>query len=129
MKTPSKILIADHQPEITAAAYSILQQAGYSVFEAHNEKDCLNLIFSQHPDILIIDSNLPHADVAEFCKQIKLNHDLPQLHILLMSDMEEGDTINDFEKLEYFDDYIRKPIHDKELLSKIDMYESVKNIE
>jgi DNA-binding response OmpR family regulator len=128
MKTSGKIIIADHQPEVTAPIHQVLQQVGYHAFEAHNEKDCLNLIFSHRPDVLLIDVHLPHGDGEEFCKQIKLNHDLPNLHIILMSEIDEEALKVDFNKPDYFDDLITKPIHAKELLLKLSMFELIKNM-
>jgi PAS domain S-box-containing protein len=129
MKTPSKILIADHQPETTLEIAVILKEAGYQVFEAHNEKDCLNIIFSQNPDILLMEGALPHGDAEAFCKQVKLNHNLPQLHIILMSDdMEGSGALYDFSNLDYFNDFIRKPVYRKELLLKISLYQLIKNM-
>jgi PAS domain S-box-containing protein len=128
MKTLSKILIADHQPETTLEIAEILKEAGYQVFEAHNEKDCLNLIFSQNPDILLMEGALPHGDAEAFCRQVKLNHNLPQLHIILMADMEGSGTLFDFNNLDYFNDFIRKPVYRKELLLKISLYQLIKNM-
>ena len=128
MKTPSKILVADHQSETTLKIAAILKEAGYQVFEAHNEKDCLNLIFSQKPDVLLMEGALPHGDAVAFCRQVKLNHNLPQLHIILMSSMEGSETLFDFNNPDYFNDIIRTPVYQKELLLKINLYETLKNI-
>ena len=58
-----KVVIADDEPIIVMNLKEILEDSGYSVVgEASNGFAAIDLCRSLHPDILIIDINMPGLD-------------------------------------------------------------------
>ncbi|MBN8820975.1 MULTISPECIES: response regulator transcription factor [unclassified Spirosoma] len=46
-------------------------------------KDLLSKLQHQHPDVIVLDINLPDSNGLDLCKQVKANH--PAIHILALS--------------------------------------------
>ena len=56
-----KILVVDdEQPIVEAVSYN-LQKEGYTVLTASDAEECLELVRSESPDIIILDVMLPSA--------------------------------------------------------------------
>jgi two-component system, OmpR family, response regulator len=54
-----KILIIDDEKDLCHLMTSFLKQLGYEVLSAYSLNDGLNYFNAMHPDILILDNNLP----------------------------------------------------------------------
>jgi len=78
-----RILNVDDTDAGRYAVSHILRQAGYEVMEAANGMDALSLV-AQHPDLVLLDVNLPDIDGFEVCKRIKDNPataSIPVVHL------------------------------------------------
>lgn len=57
-----KILICDDEPSIRFVARLTLQHEGHEVVEVEDGEDVLPAIREHHPDVLIVDANMPGWD-------------------------------------------------------------------
>jgi signal transduction histidine kinase len=55
------------------ARTKVLQQAGFSVWEAATGKEALNLVAEYLPPLVLLDVNLPDMSGFEVCKQIRMD--------------------------------------------------------
>jgi PAS domain S-box-containing protein len=67
------------------ATSRVLRQAGFEVQEAATGTDALRLVASQHPDLVLLDVNLPDVDGFEVCRQIKTHPDTSTIPVLYLS--------------------------------------------
>lgn len=80
----SRIVIADPQPFMLAALRQRLADAGHEVIgEAGDGRQALELVRHQHPDLLILELDLPRLGGMELLR--RLHHDAPQQKALVFT--------------------------------------------
>jgi DNA-binding response OmpR family regulator len=69
---PKKILIVDDQANVRTILAKILVLKGYDVIEAADDKEALEKVHSEKPDIVLLDTRLGEdMEGDEVCRQIK----------------------------------------------------------
>ena len=78
----AKILIIDDEKSIRKTMREILEYEGYTVEEAENGKDGLDLIKDEHYDIILLDIKMPKMDGIEVLEEaMKVAPDTPVIMI------------------------------------------------
>ena len=77
-----KVLLIDDDPSILTILDILLRHQGYDVVLANNSWKGLELYHHQHPDVIVLDLNMPEMDGITVLKQIR-RVDLKQLVIVL----------------------------------------------
>lgn len=109
-----KILVVDDEAMITELLSDHLDDEGYDVFTANCAGGALKLL-PEHPDLIILDINMPGTDGLEFCKDIRNHVSCPILFVTAR--ITEQDKIIG---LQFGgDDYITKPFSLKELSARV----------
>lgn len=110
-----KILIVDDEELIrnVIKEYSIYE--GYTIFEAENGVEALEILEKQDIDIIILDIMMPKLDGFSTYKEIKKRKNIPT--IILSARSDEYDKLFGFEL--GVDDYLTKPFSPKELIARI----------
>ena len=81
----AKILVIDDQPNVRAFLDILLRQQGYDAVLAENGWKGLQLYRQDHPDVILLDLNMPELDGVSVLKQIR-SVDLTQPVIVLTGD-------------------------------------------
>ncbi len=115
MKRPHKILIADDDPGITDALFTMLDFEGYEVQVTHNGSDVLQLQ-EPLPDLLLLDIWMSGADGRELCQALKSRQETRRLPVLMIS---ASNDIGQSARNAGADDFIAKPFEMEELLQKV----------
>ena len=91
----------------------------YSVLEAGNGKQGLEIIWKELPDLVVSDVMMPEMDGIEFLEAVKTNRDTSHIPVILLS---AKASVDDRVKgLEYgADDYIAKPFNSAYLKARIE---------
>lgn len=108
-----KILIVDDEPGIVDMMKSYFEKQ-YEVMTAYNGKEAL-LKAARHPDLILLDINMPDLDGLTICRQIRDYISCPIL--FLTARIESFDKINGFTA--GADDYILKPFDLDELGARV----------
>lgn len=111
-----RILIVDDDKNIRYVMKERLELEKYTVLTASNGKEALDLLDSNHVDLVIVDIMMPKMDGYEFTRELRtFKSDLPVLMVSakqLPEDRKKG-------FLSGIDDYMSKPIDTEELLLHI----------
>lgn len=94
----------------------VLKRGGYITYTAKDGIEALNLMETQHFDLIILDLMMPHMDGYELCEQLRdIGENIP---ILMMTASQE---IKDKHKgfLVGTDDYMTKPFDEQEMLFRV----------
>ena len=67
----AKILVIDDQPNVRALLDFLLRRKGYDVMLADNGRTGLQLYRQEHPDVILLDLNMPKLDGVTVLKQIR----------------------------------------------------------
>ena len=81
----AKILVIGDEPNVRTLLPRLLRHQGYDVVLADNGWKGLQLYRQDHPDVILLDPNMPELDGVTVLKQIR-NVDLTQPVIVLTGD-------------------------------------------
>jgi DNA-binding response OmpR family regulator len=125
----STILIIEDEPELVRVLRSYLEQAGFHVLVALRGDTGLTSWEGKHPDLVILDLNLPGMDGLEVARRIRQNETRRTPILMLTARADEIDQLIGLEL--GADDYITKPFsprvvvaHVKALLRRSDALKS-----
>ncbi len=110
-----KILVCDDEALIRNVIKEYSLNEGYTVYEAENGEEAINILLEKDVDVVILDIMMPKKDGITAIKEIKEIKDVPV--IMLSARTMEFDKLNSFEL--GADDYVTKPFSPKELMARI----------
>ncbi len=121
MTTLGRILYVEDNLENRILIKRVLEAEGYTVIEAANGREGLALAESHHPDLILMDINLPDVDGYECTRRLRSADGLSQIPILaLTANVLESDRQRALDV--GCDGYIPKPIDVDELPNVIASY-------
>ena len=103
------ILYVEDNPENRLLIRRILQAEGYTVLEASNAFQAIDLLKTENPDLILMDINLPEMDGYTLTARLKTMPKLSTVPIIaLTANVMRGDRERTLEA--GCDGYIQKPI-------------------
>lgn len=115
-----QILIVEDDRPLAQGLQTALKKQGYAVNHVTNGKDCLHVISTEVPDIIILDLGLPDMDGLKVLQQVRKESD--SLPVILLT---ARDSIDD--KVAGLDcgadDYLAKPFEMTELFARLRVLE------
>lgn len=109
------ILIADDEEKIREVIREYAEFEGYTVTEAKDGMEAIELCRQQEFDAIVMDIMMPRMDGFSACKAIRKETNIPVL--MLSARGEEYDKLFGFEM--GIDDYVVKPFSPKELMARL----------
>lgn len=114
MKSEERILVVDDEADIRKILRLLLQNKGYSVFEASNGKQAVEIVLTQSIDLIIMDIMMPQMSGIEATAKIR-KHSMAPILFLTAKSLERDKSVA---YLSGGDDYLVKPFSSAELLMK-----------
>ena len=115
---PQSILVIDDDFDTLTLIGLTLQRRGFSVKKAQSGPEALELLREDLPDLVIADVMMPLMDGYEVCRTIKSDPRTAHLPVVMLTAKAQTSS-----QLEGFRagaiDYITKPVHPQELISRI----------
>ncbi|HEX9785930.1 MAG TPA: response regulator transcription factor [Opitutaceae bacterium] len=109
------IVLIDDEVAIRKLLRTVLEGAGYRVFEAEKGDDGLVCVAQRQPEVVILDLGLPDMDGLEVLDRLREWADVPVIVVTVRDDPEEKVAALDSGA----DDFVTKPFHTGELLARI----------
>ena len=109
------ILVVDDEPKIVKQARDYLEKSGFRVLTAGDGQTALAIARHEHPDLIVLDLNLPHMDGLDICRALRRESEVPI--IMLTARVAEADRLIGLEL--GADDYITKPFSPRELVARV----------
>ena len=114
----NKILIVDDDDDIRHLLKYNLEKSGFITNIAANGLECLEMVKSYNPDLILLDVMMPGMDGIEVCERIKSDPQNKNIFICFLTARSE-----DYSQIAGLeaggDDYVSKPIKPKVLVSRI----------
>jgi two-component system cell cycle response regulator DivK len=115
------ILYVEDNPENRLLVRRVLMAEDYEVVEASNATDALETIKKTHPDLILMDINMPDVDGYTLTMRIKTLPEFQNVPIIaLTANVMRGDREKSLEA--GCDGYIQKPIDIDTIVSNIERY-------
>ena len=112
-----KILVVDDAPAMVRLISRVLTKKGFEVLESNNGQDALRLLYSNKPDLVLLDVLMPKMDGWQTCSRIRDISAIIPIIMLTGSRRTENDVVRG---LDYgADDYLIKPVGNKELVARV----------
>jgi len=109
------VLVIEDEAQIRRFVRMALEGADYTVSEADSLKMGMMQAGTHHPDLIILDLNLPDGDGIEVVKAVRTWSDIPIL--ILSARLDESDKIQALDS--GADDYLSKPFSVGELTARV----------
>ncbi len=113
------ILIADYIPTDMLLFKILLKQAHCRLLTATDADTALILAKNQHPDLILLDVNMPDLNGFEVAKILQKDSYTCQIPILYIIDMGDYPVFTPNGKLLSSEEYIEKPYDMKQLVARI----------
>lgn len=109
------VLIAEDEQKLREVVAKYLKKEGYTVLEAEDGEQAMDIFENNHVDLVILDVMMPVIDGWSCCREIRKVSDVPVL--MLTARSEENDRVFGFEL--GADDYVTKPFSNRELMMRV----------
>ncbi len=114
----SKVLVIEDNDIILKAMKTILERNGFSVTQAYNGKEALEMVEADDFEVVITDLMLPYVNGMELIQKIKSDISKRFIKIIVVSAIDNELTISEAFKLGA-DDYMMKPVVATELVNRV----------
>ena len=114
---PPKILVVDDIPENVRLLEAVLAPRGYEVVTAGDGLAALEVVGSEHPDLILLDVMMPGLDGYAVCTELRANDDTAVLPVIMVTSSIGQEKTRAIEA--GADDFIPKPFNHDELLTRV----------
>lgn len=112
----STVLVVEDDTDIQRLVRILLERAGYAVRGAGDGHEALRLLFSERPDLVMLDIGLPGLDGWQVLERVRDVSDVPVLVLTA-----QGDELDKVRGLRAgADDFVTKPFGRQELVARVD---------
>jgi two-component system cell cycle response regulator DivK len=116
-----KILIVEDNEDNRLLLHDILSFNGHDVLEAENGAEGISMAGREHPDLILMDIQMPVMSGIEAGKLLKQDEATRDITLIAITSFAmAGDRDHILES--GFDDYISKPINTRELPELVEKY-------
>jgi DNA-binding response OmpR family regulator len=112
------VLAADDDEDILELIAFRLEHSGYTVLQARDGEEALDLARTSRPDLAVLDVMMPKLDGFEVTRRLREDASTTRMPIILLTARtQEADVQRGFDA--GADDYIRKPFSPQELRARV----------
>lgn len=123
MKIAGRVYLVDDDELILAMLSRTLEKEGYEIMTETGETDFINKIEVWHPDVVLLDINLPGQNGMDTLKTLK--NDVPDIEVIMLTADDKAETAVKAMKIGAWD-YLTKPFNMDEV--KIVIGNAIENI-
>ena len=117
MPAPKLILVVDDDRELVDGLRAVLERLGHKVIQAHDGVQAKQAIYTQRPDLVILDMMMQRMGGFPVLEHFKGKSDAPPI---IMITANEGARHKAYAEYLGVVEYIRKPFATEKLLAAVD---------
>jgi CheY-like chemotaxis protein len=112
------ILVVDDNPQNLELILACLEDVDCRTISAPDGYTALDLVKTQHPDLVLLDVMMPKISGFEVCRRIKSNPETEDIPVIMVTALNE---MGDIERAiqSGTDDFLSKPINKWELVVRV----------
>ena len=113
-----KVLVAEDSVVVRRLVCARMLADGHTVIEAGDGQAAVDTALSEHPDVIVLDRQMPKMDGFEVCTRLREDAELRSVGILMLTDSRGEHTL--IESLERgVDEFMSKPFSPRELSIRV----------
>lgn len=82
-----KILLAEDDPTMLSLLKTLLKMEGFETVALGDEDNLLEVIYREHPDVILLDVHLAQGNGVDLLREIRLDHQLDRVLVIMQSGM------------------------------------------
>ncbi|MDQ3815262.1 MAG: ATP-binding protein [Armatimonadota bacterium] len=90
MSTARKILIADDSAVVVAMLKNILKGGGYDVVTARDGIEATQRVYSEYPDLILLDIFMPRMNGYQVCRLLKNDPSVAHIPVIILTAADSG---------------------------------------
>jgi len=115
---PKKILLIDDSKFFIELEKNVLQGFNYQFLEAHDGQEGLNVAKAEHPDLILLDINMPVMNGIQFLEVLRETAEIKAIPVIVVTTKGKSADVQEAFQAGA-NDYISKPIDDIGLQLKV----------
>lgn len=112
----TRLMIVDDEVDLLAELKPLMERSGYEVISATNGEQALELVASEHPDLIVLDMLMPRLDGRDVLRRLREGGNWTPV-ILLTKVNTTAERVLSLQ--EGADDYLNKPFDPLELVARV----------
>jgi DNA-binding response OmpR family regulator len=112
-----QILVVDDTPANVRLLQALLGSRGYDVLTANDGASALELVDSEHPDLVLLDVVMPGLDGYAVCSRLRANEETAVLPVIMVTSSIGQEKTRAIEA--GADDFLPKPFNHDELFTRV----------
>lgn len=113
-----RVLVIDDDEDIRRLVRKVLDRESYKMLEANNGQDGLTLTFTELPDLIVLDRQMPGMDGLEVLRKLRAQLTTRHIPVILLTAMRDVDQrVKGLQS--GADDYVLKPFAPRELRARV----------
>jgi len=122
-----KVLVVDDDPDVRLFSATVLEENGYTPFEAANGEEALQMMRAEKPDLVILDVLMPRQSGVRLYRQLKTDAELKNVRVIVLSGIAKISFLKSQQALAEFGQgavpepefYLEKPVEAETLAETI----------
>lgn len=116
-KTEGRVVLhADDSEYLRKMVKDILSSRGYDMIEVKDGLECLDVLLSKQPDILLLDINMPGINGLEVLEQVKKEY--PYIPVVMLSAVADLETVKEALRIGA-SGFVAKPLSPEDLVEHL----------
>ncbi len=116
------VLVVDDDPDVQLGTRRVLEQAGYSVLTIGDGEEALKLVSEAHPDLILLDWEMPGIEGIDVCRRIKSDESLADIFVVMASGNRQSSDEQVLSLESGADGFILRPLGNRELRARVDAF-------
>jgi len=117
-RAKKRILLADDDAGLRRLVSITLGDTDFDLLQAADGQETLRVAREQHPDLILLDINMPRLDGLSVCRALKSDVATRDIRVVMLT-ASGSEADRDSGHLAGADDYFVKPFSPVELLNKV----------
>jgi CheY-like chemotaxis protein len=113
------IMVVDDEESMRELVKAIFLEEGFQVITASSGQECLNILASERPDVILMDMMMPGMSGRETTEKIRKNPATKNLKVAFLTVLRLSEIGKDTMQRLHVVDYITKPFDNDDLVEKV----------
>jgi len=113
------ILVVEDEPPMQLVLRDILTVEGYTVLEAKNGIEGLELALSAHPDLILLDILMPKMDGLEMLKKLREDEWGKKAPVIVLTNLSDNEDVAKAVEEDVFEYFVKTDIKIAEVIERI----------
>ena len=113
------ILVVEDEEPMQLVLRDVLKVEGYTVLEAKNGIEGLELALKEHPDLILLDILMPKMDGLEMLKNLRADEWGRKVPVIVLTNLSDNEDIAKAVEEDVFEYFVKTDIRIDEVLARI----------